>query len=286
MMHQPKREKYKIGEQYSTSWEEIFANPRDITLESIEAGSLKFLNRFMLNLSHQNAKDIIEEELSVPVYCHLIQHRIYGNYLVDTGLDRSFQNDIYGNIQGKRREVLWPLKSFQDKGKDIASQLLLKDIHLKGVFLTHLHIDHVAGLQELPKDLQIIVGKDEPYHSYGKNMFQDHFKDIDAIYEMGFSSVNNISPLGPCADIFGDGSFWAIATPGHTKGHVSYLVNGEERIVLITGDACDLKLGFEKCIGPGLGSFNIDLAQKTLEQLIDFCKSYPHIQVVFGHEKS
>ena len=284
-MHQPKREIFKLPQQSATNWDEILSNPCDITLETLKTGKLTFLNKFMLNLTHQNAEHIKEEELTVPVYSHLIRHRIYGYYLVDTGLDCSFINDVYGNIQGKRRESLWPLKSFQEKGQDIASQLSVKNNKLKGIFLTHLHIDHAAGIQELPKTLQIIVGKDEAYHYFGKNLFQDHFKGVETVYEVDFATVNDISPLGPSADIFGDGSFWAISTPGHTKGHVSYIINGRERVVLLTGDACDLKLGFEKCIGPGLGSFSIDLAQKSLVKLISMSKAYPQIQIVFGHEK-
>jgi N-acyl homoserine lactone hydrolase len=284
-MYQPKREKFGLPNQVKKSWDEILANPKDITLETIETGKLTFLKKFMLNLTHEKAINIKDEELSVPVYCHLIQHNVFGHYLVDTGLDHSFQNDVYGNIQGTRKEILWPLKSYQKKGQDIASQLSIKDIYLKGVFLTHLHIDHAAGIQELSKDLPIVVGKEEPYYSFGKNLYQDHFKGVVRIYEIDITTVNNILPLGPCADIFGDGSFWAISTPGHTKGHLSYLVNGKEQVFLITGDACDLKQGFELCIGPGLGSFNIDLAQKSLEQLFIFAKNYPKIQIVCGHEK-
>ena len=286
MMHQPNRDLFKQSIQSNKDWREIFANPSDIKIDTFETGKLTFSNKFMINLFHQNAQNIKEEELTVPVYCHLIQHKVYGDYLVDTGLDRSFQSDIYGNIQGKRREILWPLKSYQNEGQDIATQLSLRKITLKGVFLSHLHIDHVAGIQNLSKDLPIIIGKDEPYHNSGKRFFQDHFKGINTIYEINFTSIKEKKPLGPSVDIFGDGSFWAISTPGHTKGHISYLINSKKQITLLTGDACDLELGFKKCIGPGLGSFNIDLAQKSLEQLISFINLYPQIKVVFGHAKT
>lgn len=285
MMHQPIREIFKLPDQFQNDWEEIFANPSDIRIVTIETGRLTFSNKLMINLSHPNAKHIKEEELTIPVYCHLIQHSIHGNYLVDTGLDRSFQSDVYGNIQGKRRELLWPLKSYQDKGQDIATQLSLRNTEIKGVFLSHLHIDHVAGVQNLSKSLQIIVGKDEPYHCSGKRFFQDHFKGIETIYEIDFTSIKDKKPLGPSVDIFGDGSFWAISTPGHTQGHVSYLINGKEQITLLTGDACDLELGFKNCVGPGLGCYSIDSAQKSIEQLISFVNLYPQIKVVFGHEK-
>jgi N-acyl homoserine lactone hydrolase len=50
-------------------------------------------------------------------------------------------------------------------------------------------------------------------------------------------------------DLFGDGSIYILATPGHANDHQSLLVRGQNRQVLLTGDACfrpanltDLKL--------------------------------------------
>ena len=43
--------------------------------------------------------------------------------------------------------------------------------------------------------------------------------------------------MGPSGDLLGDGSLWAISTPGHTKGHISYLINGLDGPILLTMDA-------------------------------------------------
>ncbi|MCP4113304.1 MAG: MBL fold metallo-hydrolase [Desulfobacteraceae bacterium] len=203
--------------------------------------------------------------------------------MVDAGLDRSFQKDTHGNIRGLLRKILWPLNSFQEKGQDIETQLVEKEIELKGVFFTHLHIDHVAGMQHLPKDIPLVVGKAEPYHCLGPLFYQNHFAGVEKISEIDFG-VQNIPPLGPCADIFGDGSFWAISTPGHRKGHVSYFINGKNNSVLLTGDACDIKSGFDHAVGPGFGSYDKPEAQQSLEKMISFVNKYPHVKVVFGHE--
>ncbi len=283
-MHKPKREPCILPETSIKDWGEILSNPQEIQSEVIETGQLLIPNWFFLNMGHPNAKDLKKEKIRVPVYCNLIRHSVYGDYLVDAGLDKSFQKDTHGNIHGLLRKILWPLKSFQKKGQDIETQLVDKNIDLKGVFFTHLHIDHVAGMQHLPKDIPLVVGKGEPYHSLGPLFYQDNFVGVEKIFEIDFGLVQNLPPLGPCADIFGDGSFWAIHTPGHRKGHVSYLVNGKEDSILLTGDACDIKLGFDHAVGPGFGSYNKSEAQRSLELMIDFVKMYSQIKIVFGHE--
>jgi len=283
-MHHPTRASFELPETSFENWDEILSNPQDIKNEVIDTGQLFIPNWFFLNMRHPNAKGIKKERIRVPVYCNLIRHAVHGDYLVDTGLDRSFQKDTHGNIQGLLRKILWPLNSYQKKGQDIETQLFEKGIELKGVFFTHLHIDHVAGMQHLPKDIPLVVGKGEPYHSLGPLFYQDHFAGIKTIFEIDFGALQNIPPFGPCADIFGDGSFWAIHTSGHRKSHVSYLINGKENSILLTGDACDIKLGFDHAVGPGFGSFNKSKAQRSLERMIDFVDIYPQVKVVFGHE--
>lgn len=283
-MHKPKRESFALPETSFKDWDDILSNPQNIKSEVIDTGQLFISNWFFLNMGHPNAKGLKKKKIRVPVYCNLIQHPIHGDYLVDTGLDRSFQKDTHGNIHGILRKILWPLNSFQEKGQDIKTQLAEKDVKVKGVFFTHLHIDHAAGMRHLPKDIPLVVGKGEPYHSLGPLFYQDHFAGVEKIFEIDFGVVQNLSPLGPCADIFGDGSFWAIHTPGHRKGHVSYLVNGKENSVLLTGDACDIKLGFDHAVGPGFGSYDKSEAQQSLERMIKFVCKYPQVKVVFGHE--
>jgi hypothetical protein len=61
-------------------------------------------------------------------------------------------------------------------------------------------------------------------------------------------------------------------------------VNGKQDVILIIGDACDIKLGFDKCVGPGFGSYNSIEAQKSLERLREFANTYRQVKVFFGHE--
>jgi len=283
-MHKPARKAFPLPAQSFNSWDEILSNPGDITIEAMETGHLIISNMFFLNMKHPNARGLKKETITVPVYCHLIRHSTHGDFLVDAGLDKSFQDDPHGNIRGPLRKLFWPLKSYQKKGQDIGTQIKEKGIDLKGVFFTHLHMDHISGMQHLSKDIRPVIGKGEPDYSFGPLFYQDNFAGVEALYEIDFDSARNLPPLGRCADVFGDGSFWAVPTPGHRKGHVSFLVNGEKRTVLLTGDACDIKLGFDLGVGPGFGSYNLHEAQQSLEKMKEFVRTHPRITVFFGHE--
>jgi glyoxylase-like metal-dependent hydrolase (beta-lactamase superfamily II) len=89
-------------------------------------------------------------------------------------------------------------------------------------------------------------------------------------------------PIGKAIDIFGDQTVWAISTPGHSKGHISYLVNTEDRPVLIAGDACILNKSLEIGAGPGTSSADIELAQKTLDKICTFVRNNTYVEVWCG----
>jgi glyoxylase-like metal-dependent hydrolase (beta-lactamase superfamily II) len=77
---------------------------------------------------------------------------------------------------------------------------------------------------------------------------------------------------------------WAISTPGHSKGHISYLINCEDRPVFLAGDACIINKSLELGVGPGTSSADKKLAQKTLDKIGAFIKNNPSVEVWCGHE--
>jgi len=105
-----------------------------------------------------------------------------------------------------------------------------------------------------------------------------HLRTLD------YTSAEAMPPLGPAVDLLGDGSLWAIATPGHTPGHTSYLVNGA-RPTLLVGDASHFAWAFEHDAAPrGWTSADGARAARSLAQLRRFAALYPQVRVVFGHE--
>jgi glyoxylase-like metal-dependent hydrolase (beta-lactamase superfamily II) len=279
------RKTYPLSGLSLKDWNEVFAKPQDITCETIQTGKLVIHNKFMLNFDNPEAGNVKKGVVKVPVYCNLVHHEREGYFLVDAGLDRSYQTNPYGSIKGVLKKFLWPVKSYQNKGEDIASLLAERKINVKGVFFSHMHADHISGVRDLHKDIKLFVDKDESDYTLGPLFNHNVLDGFTTLYTFDFLAAQEMAPLGLCIDVFGDGSFWAIRTSGHRKGHVSYLVNGKNGTFLLTGDACDLKIGFEKGIGPGFGSYNKKDAQQSLNRIIAFSCRYPQVTVIFSHEE-
>jgi len=286
------RKAFSIPVPSSHSWEEVFNQSHHITHQAFITAQSVLKTGGALNLKHPNAKGIKTKSQKAPVLVHWIRHRKFGDYLIDAGMDRSYQNNPYGLFKGLLVRVFMA-KCFQKPGQDTFSLIQQHQIKLNGIFFTHLHFDHISGAIDFPDDKAVpyVAGKGEIYFSVQKGFLfrsPDYFKGKDVLYELNFSDshVVDMPILGKSADIFGDGSLWAISTPGHTKGHISFLVNCEKEPVLITGDACLLKANLDMGIGPGTYSSDLEAAQESMDKIIRFTQKYPRIKIVYGHQLS
>lgn len=126
------------------------------------------------------------------------------------------------------RHQLWQVSP--NPGSDIAAQLQAHNAKLTAVYFTHMHVEHTAGAPALPKDIPYIAGKGTLANSYADifGLCMKHLDGIEAISEIDFSAQPEVAGLGRVFDIFGDGTVWAIHTPGHSAGHMSFLVNTKE----------------------------------------------------------
>ncbi|MFC1959124.1 MBL fold metallo-hydrolase [Chloroflexota bacterium] len=263
--------------------DDILAHPQPITIRTYSTGTMQTTLSGIMNLEHEKAQNIEDEVIEIPVNVNLIQHEDFGAYLIDAGLDKSYVDNPHGTIKGLLVEGYLG-KGSQEPNTHIAAILDNEGIQLQGVWLTHLHMDHTAGIVDLPKDIPYVVGKNERYANFRFFMHSDHLAEIDALYEIDFSQGVDLSPLGKGVDVFGDGSLWAISSSGHSAGHVIYLINGSDEQVLVTGDACNTQQQFATGIGPGTYSSDLAGGQDVLEQIIAFSERYPEVRLVYGHD--
>lgn len=280
----PERRSYEApAAAVPASWDEVFAHPSGATVRTIGTGKVWVPRSGVLNLDRPAAKDLPDDDVWVDVFVHWVHHPVQGDWLIDTGLDRSFRTGADGNIHGLlvRRYIR---ASMQDQGQDVEARIAKLGIKPAGVFFTHLHGDHTAGTPALSKAIRYVVGKGDAYVNYWLLYQGDHLAGVPYLEEINFKGAPVIPPLGPVVDLFGDGSLWAISTPGHSKGHVSYLVNGAKGPVLLTGDASHTRWGFEHDVEPGWAT-DRDEALRSLEMLRAFAAAYPQVKVVFGHER-
>ena len=278
-----RRRPFSAPEASYHSWDEILSHPQPISIRTYSTGINQTKLSGIMNLEHERAQDIQDEEIKIPVNVGIIQHQEFGAYLIDAGLDQSYVHNPHGTNRGLLVES-YLAKGSQEPNTHIAAVLNRESIQLEGVFLTHLHMDHTAGIVDLPKDIPYVVGENERYANFRFFMQNDHLAGMDALYEIDFSEGVDLSPLGKAVDLFGDGSLWAISSSGHSAGHVMYFINGIEDSVLYTGDACNDDYQFETGIGPGFYSSDLEGAQEVLEQIIAFKEQYPEVTLVFGHD--
>ncbi|WP_234121562.1 MBL fold metallo-hydrolase [Clostridium hydrogenum] len=266
------------------NWEAVFANPKSIKIETLNTGTIVSKISGIINLNNAKAFQLKDGIVNLPVLAHILQHEKYGNYLIDTGFDSSFTNKIGGNFKGILKKAYFKNHYIQEKSSQgIEKQLEEKSISLNGVFLTHIH-EHASGSPSLPDEIPYMCGDGEHETNFFPLIYSTFLKNKFNLKKLDFSVGQNMPILGNCIDIFGDGSFWAVSTSGHTKGHTSYIVNGKDAKVIITGDACISKKGFELGVEPGKYSSNIEEGRKSFLKLKTFFENYPFLKIIFGHE--
>jgi len=258
------------------SWNEIFAHPRPITLKIIKTGKVVINRRGTINPDHPDAGNVPSEDLEVPIISYLVHHEDKGYYLLDAGLDALYHLDPHGGLEGSDLDEF-----YLGVNENIA--YYLNAIKLNGIYFSHLHADHAAGQRELSKDVPHVVGKGE-YDDYHPEIHGDFLEGMEILQVIDFSEADFVPPLGFIVDLLGDGSLWAISTPGHTRGHISFLLNGSEGPVFLTMDAAFIYENLEYGVAPSDYTWDVDLAQKTLENIIKFLEEYPQVKVGAGHE--
>lgn len=255
-----------------------------ITVKLIHSGNLKVPLSKTINLKSPSCSKIDDKELTVPIFAYLIYHEKYGYFLIDSGCDSSYINNPFGPMKG----IILPFvmaETLLEPDGEIEKQLSDIRNQIKGVFFTHLHFDHTSGLRALQDNLIYIAGKGEKSISIKGLLEPNHFKKSNTVNTLDFDSTEaQILPIGRAIDIFGDQSLWAVSTAGHSKGHVSYLVNTMDHPILITGDACILNKSIEIGVGPGTSSENIEQAQETFNRILNFIKDNPNVEIWPGHD--
>lgn len=259
-------------------WWDVLDNPRPVTLETLKTGTVVINKRGTLNPNHRRTKNIQSEDLEVPILAYIVHHREFGDYLLDAGLDASYQQDPRGGVDDPRADEF-----NLGKNQNIGYYIHKKKIKLNGVFLSHLHSDHIAGVRELPENIPYVVGKGE-WDEFQTEVNRSLLEGIDTLYEIDFSKLDEIAPLGHCANLFGDGSLWAIWTPGHTPGHMSFLVNSQKEPIFLTMDAAFINENLECEVAPSDYTWNLEMAQESLERIVKFLDMYDQVSVRVGHE--
>jgi glyoxylase-like metal-dependent hydrolase (beta-lactamase superfamily II) len=159
---------------------------------------------------------------------------------------------------------------------------------LKGVFLTHIHLDHVSGFPDIPKDVPVYIGPHEAEATLFWNLFAQGtnnrlLEGRPPLQELQIPKDEDGTFEG-VIDVCGDSSYFAILSPGHTAGHISFLARTTAGPVLMTGDTCHTRWGWDNGVEPGSLLSERKRSRKNLLALKALSERHPKMVVNLGHQ--
>ncbi|TGL23368.1 MBL fold metallo-hydrolase [Leptospira bourretii] len=220
----------------------------------------------------------------ISIYFYVIKHPIYGTYLIDSGIGESFSKGEAGAYVSSIVESQMNLKRL--KVYETTNVYLSKNkIDLKGVFYTHLHLDHVLGAYELDRSVPFYVGPGEVTTHQFINLFVQGstnrlLGENPNLLQLDLKK-NQIRVL----DFFGDQSFFVIAVPGHTPGSLAFFIPTKDGSHLILGDSCHTEWGWKESVVPGAFTTDAKLNRKSLEFLKKLAETNKPKFVYPGHQE-
>lgn len=236
----------------------------------------------LLDLTDPRASfDDAPTNIVLPV--HVLQHPTHGTFVIDSGVPRSMMTGP-GPLEGTvLASFLTDLTPEQPLGA------IAETYGLDGVLITHLHLDHVLGLPDVPPTVPVYVGPGEQDARKFENLFlrtvmSRVLADRDPLKVWPFETAGVVlGPVPRALDVFGDGTLWALHVPGHTAGSTAFLARTSEGPKLFTGDCSHTLWGWEHGVTPGTYTADHDTNQVSLDALKALAAEVG-AEVFVGHE--
>jgi len=280
----------QLGTPSSTqALEAVLDQPGPLTVETVASADWQIDRSGLINLKHPKAeaaglKDGLEP---IQIFFHAIHHPTRGLFIVDTGVENALANDrehaaLRGMVASAAHVDLMKVNA------PLGQWLSAQHEPLQGVLLTHLHLDHVSGMPDVPVSVPVFVGPGDTDERGAMNVLIQPIIDR-ALGARGPLQTLQFSrdPSGVFAgvlDVFGDGSLWALHVPGHTPGSVAFVARTPKGPVLLTGDASHTAWGWKNGVEPGTFSNDAKQSVESLKQLEALAARHPALDVRLGHQ--
>ena len=256
----------------------ITSNGKTIKVHAISTGSVKVKTKFRAATKRgvlAKLDFVFDKEFTewVPIWCWVVEHP-EGVIVVDTGINANINDEGYFKSTGIINNwVNTSLFKFQiEPQEEIHTQLKTLGIStddVKKVILTHMHIDHFDGLKFF-KNSEILIHKFE---------WTDNKESLPTLYPdwLRPNLVDLHQSIG-CFDrayaVTHSKDMYMVFTPGHTVGHCSVLLRGDEQDILFAGD---ITYHEEQL---GLGQFSGSIQDEegnadTYEKILKYSSKHP-----------
>lgn len=175
----------------------------------------------------------------LPIYSWILEHR-EGMIVVDTG--ETSEAARKGYFPRWHPYFRLAVREQVEPDQEIGPQMRTRGLDpgdVRWVVLTHLHTDHAGGLRHFPRaeilvaarELDAARGAKGRVRGYLPNRwprwFQPTLLDRPNIEEPHFERAWKLTA---------DGAVRIVATPGHTAGHLSVIVNAGRHSIFLAGD--------------------------------------------------
>lgn len=273
----------------SAEMERLIDQPGPIELDSVTSVAWAVPLDGLLNLRSPAAIEagLTNKNEPIEVYAHVLHHPQRGYFLVDTGVAQSLIDDPgKAGVSWLVRQGL-PVDTMKMR-KSTADILRGLPAPLSGVMLTHMHLDHISGMPEVPGNVPLYIGRGESTHRdmvsvVMQGTIDNMLKDKAALQEWPFQPDPQ-QRFDGIVDVFEDGSVFAISVPGHTAGSTAYLLRTTRGPVLLTGDTSHTRWGWDHMVEPGDYTADKEQNLASLRRLKALVKDHPAIEVRVGHQ--
>ena len=189
--------------------------------------------------------------------------------IIKTFIEPPIENNNYLIIDEESKEAALVDCSAYDE--NILIELKKQGVKLKYILLTHGHFDHIGGLNDLVKDIEVLM------HS-GDKEWVEQVNDYLPMIGMPSMEVPKIDRYIEDNEIIkvGNLEIKVIHTPGHTQGGVCFYIDGH----LFSGDTI-FRESVGRCDLPG-GNFS-----QIVESIENKIFTLPEDTVIYpGHGKT
>jgi N-acyl homoserine lactone hydrolase len=235
--------------------------------------------------------DLVRSEgprVAMPVLSYLVRHPRAGTFLIDTGLHAS----AHASLRGEYGRVLASLfRNLRPAGQPFDAQLRERGVDpasIERVVMTHLHVDHTSGMRLLP-NARFVCDRAEweaaTQRGAARNGYAaHHLPDGSRMRLLDLGGGEPYGPFDHSLDLFGDGSVRLLSTPGHTRGHLSVLLDrGEQGPLLVVGDAAYTVRNIDEQILPAFTAGD-STYRESLERLRAYALEHPEATLVPTHD--